>query len=93
MALKKQENLFGIQIEAYIKISGVDIREQGEDFEDGSKKYKAITIISYFSDVEKKHLYKQETEEINDLRESELVLPVIYSKVMQMEKFAWSEFI
>lgn len=93
MAIKKQENLYGIEIEAYIKISGVDIREQGEDFEDGEKKYKATTIISYYSDAEKKHLYKQETEEIKDLRESELVLPTIYSKVMQMEKFAGAEFI
>lgn len=92
MALQLKDSLYGIEVQAYIKISGVDIREDWE-FEDGSKKYSVAVILNYYTNSDKTNQYKQELEDLKDLKESELLLPTIYGKIMSLEKFREAKFV
>lgn len=92
MALQKEEDLYGIKIQAYIKLIGSDTREDGE-FEDGTKRYYVNAYLNYCTDNTKAFVYKQEIETIKDLKETELTLPIIYAKIMAMEKFKTAAFV
>ena len=92
MALLKEENLYWNTIQAYIKLAWVDIRENGE-FEDWTKRYYVSAILEYYTNETKQYQYKQESEGLYYLKEDELTLPIIYGKIMQLEKFNWVSFI
>ena len=92
MALQLNDYLYWMQIQAYVKISWVDIRENWE-FENWNKKYIVKAILNYYTDNTKNHHYKQELEVLEDLQETELILPIIYSKIMNLTKFSSAIFI
>lgn len=92
MALLKEENLYWNIIQAYIKLAWVDIREDWE-FENGNKKYIVNTTLDYYTNKTKEYHFKQEVETLKDLKEDELTLPIIYGKIMQLEKFNTATFI
>lgn len=82
MFLKTKDIVAWMEIEAYIKLTGVDIREDNE------WTYSITCYLNFNNNVNsEKILYKQETELLEKVKSSDLWLDKIYEKLMSLERF------
>lgn len=88
MAIQMEDNIYGLPVNAYIKIIWTNILEIG--WEHWDKLYSITAIINYYTDNSKINLYKQENEYL-EMRECELTLENIYKKIMSLDKFIWAK--
>lgn len=76
MALTKQGEIYGFTTDIYAKITGVDVRESGQD--DGGKLYTVNIIVNYYTDSTKQYDYRQDIESFNDIRVTQLTVASLY---------------
>ncbi len=88
MFLKAKDIIAWMEIQSYIKLTGVDIRE------DADQTYTVTCYLNFNNDVNgEKILYKQETELLEKVPVSELWLEKIYEKLMSLERFTNSSLV
>ncbi len=87
MALSKpNSDFYGFTTDVYAKVSQVLVTETGAD--EAGKTYQAKLAVNWYTNASKSHHFSQTEETVSNLREPELSLASLYSKLKESEKFA-----